>query len=384
VQGKTVLVRVDYNVPLDSNSHITDDTRIKASLPTLNYLLQQNAKIILLSHLGRPDGKKDVKYSLFPCVKTLSSLLQRPVLFAKDCLGEETKIQISSLNPGDVLLLENLRFYNEEEHPIKNSAFTKTLASYGDFYINDAFGTAHRKHSSTYDIVSYFPNRSAIGFLMQKEINALGHIFLSPPSPFHLLLGGAKTSSKIGILRSLASKADTVYIGGAMSFTFLSALGIPIGNSLCEENQIPIAKEILKQISPLLPIDVVIYNGSTYKTADVKNGIDDGWKGVDIGPKTCDLWKKHLKKAKSLFWNGPLGMFEDPRFAKGTFTIAKFLSTLSAEKIVGGGDSVSAIDQLQLSNQFTHISTGGGASLEFLEKGTLPGIEAIEQSSPTR
>jgi len=382
LKDKTVLVRVDFNVPMNAQGQMSDSTRIKASTATIQYLLKQNAKIILISHLGKPKGKKDLKYSLFPCATKLSSLLNHPVLFAEDCLGETTKNQISSLKQGEILLLENLRFYPAEEEPKLDPSFSEKLASYADFYVNDAFGTAHRKHSSTYQIVSYFKGKAAIGFLMEKEVKALSHLYQNPEAPFHVVFGGAKVSSKIGILHSLLPKTQTLYIGGAMAFTFLQALGIPMGDSPQEEDLLQIAKETLqtckrKEIPLLLPIDLVISNGSSFITIDIEQGIKKGWKGVDIGPKTCLLWQSHLQEARSIFWNGPLGVFEDPNFSQGTFSIARFLSTLAAVKVVGGGDSVAAINQLGLADKFTHISTGGGASLEFLEKGTLPGIEVL-------
>lgn len=382
LKDQTVLVRVDFNVPLDDKGDIVDSTRIEAVLPTLHYLLKENTKIILISHLGKPKGKKDLKYSLRPCATKLSHILDKPILFAEDPLSEKTKQQITSLEPQEIILLENLRFYPAEENPTADSSFTETLASYANFYINDAFGTAHRKHASTYYLPSYFKGKAAIGLLMQKEINALSSLYHHPKSPFHVILGGAKISSKIGILQSLLPKAQTFYVGGAMAFTFLAALGLSVGDSIYEESQLDVAKAILqecqnKKIPLLLPTDLIISNNSTHITIDVEQGIKNGWQGVDIGPKTCALWQERLKEAKSVFWNGPLGLFENPEFAKGTFTIAEFLSNLSADTIVGGGDSVAAIDQLHLANKFTHISTGGGASLEFLEKGTLPGIDAI-------
>ncbi len=379
-----ILVRVDFNVPFNKEGKITDLTRIKESIPTINYIIEQGGSVILLSHRGRPDAKKEEKYTLQPCAAALEALLHRPVLFAKDCLGDETKKQIGSLKAGDILLLENLRFYPAEEHPSIDPSFTKTLASYGDIYINDAFSAAHRKHASTFDLATYFSKKAAAGFLMQKEILALEKLRAQPLLPFHVIIGGAKISSKIGVLTTLTHTMQALYIGGAMAFTFFAALNYSVGDSLYEPDWIETAKRLLeecqkKNISLFLPIDLVVSNETIFKTIDATDGIEKGWKGVDIGPKTIELWKKELAKANSIFWNGPLGVFENPSFAKGTFEIARFLASLSSERIVGGGDSIAAIEQLQLSNKFTHISTGGGASLEFLEKGTLPGIEALEK-----
>ena len=379
-----VLVRVDYNVPFNAEGEITDLTRIRESLPTINYILEQGGTIILLSHRGRPDGVKKGKYTLEPCATALATLLHRPVLFAKDCLGEQTKKQIDSLQAGDILLLENLRFYPAEEHPNTDPSFAKTLASYGDIYVNDAFGTAHRKHASTFDLATYFPKKAVAGFLMQKEILALSKLRDHPHLPFHVIIGGAKVSSKIGVLQALTNTMQALYIGGAMAFTFLAALKFSVGDSLYELNQIETAKKILEEckknnISLFLPLDIVVSNGTIFKTIDITEGIEKGWQGMDVGKKTIALWKQELIKANSIFWNGPLGVFENPSFAEGTFEIARFLASLSSERIVGGGDSIAAIDQLHLSDKFTHISTGGGASLEFLEKGTLPGIEILSK-----
>ena len=379
-----VLLRVDFNVPFNSQGEITDLTRIKASIPTINYILEQGGSVILLSHRGRPNGKKEDKYTLEPCGVALASLLHRPVLFAKDSLGEKTKKQVDSLQAGEILLLENLRFYPAEEHPEIDASFAKTLASYGDVFINDAFGTAHRKHASTFDLATYFPKKSGAGFLMQKEITALSKLRDHPHSPFHVIIGGAKVSSKIGVLTTLTNTMQALYIGGAMAFTFLAALNYSIGDSLYESDQIPTAKNIIetckkKNIFLFLPIDLIVSNGITSKTIDTIEGVEKGWQGMDIGPKTITLWKQELTKANSIFWNGPLGVFENPSFAEGTFAIAKALASFSSERIVGGGDSIAAIDQLHLADKFTHISTGGGASLEFLEKGTLPGIEILSK-----
>lgn len=386
LKNAKILVRVDFNVPFNSQGEITDLTRIKESLPTITYILENGGSVILLSHRGRPNGKKEEQYTLEPCATALADLLHRPVLFAKDCLGEKTKQQASSLQAGDILLLENLRFYAAEENPNTDPSFAKTLASYGDAYVNDAFGTAHRKHASIFDLPTYFPKKAAAGFLVQKEILALSQLIGHPTPPFHVIIGGAKISSKIGLLTSLIPTTQTFYIGGAMAFTFLAAQGYPIGDSLYESAQIETAKNILDQclknnVPLFLPIDLIISNGATIKTIDALQGIEKGWKGMDVGPQTILHWEKELMKANSIFWNGPLGAFEDPSFAKGTFTLAKFLSSLSSLRIVGGGDSIAAIEQLHLKNKFSHLSTGGGASLKFLEKGTLPGIEILTKKN---
>ncbi len=376
------LVRVGFDVPLDENGKITDLSRIQESLPTLNYILEKGGSIILLSHLGRPKGAKNPKYSLKICQEALSSLLERPVLFADDCLGNTTRQQFKSLKPGEILLLENLRFYPGEEHPESDPSFAQTLASYGNVYIDDAFSTAHRNHASVVDLPKFFPSEAAVGFLMEKEITALNKLMINTQLPFHLILGGAKVSSKIGVLTALIPKVQAIYIGGAMAFTFLHALGIDIGDSLYEPEQTETAKRILedckkRNVPVFLPSDSIVSNGRSSKIIFLKNGIEKGFQGMDIGPETIETWEKNLLKANSVFWNGPLGVFENPSFAKGTFSVAECLASLSSIRIVGGGDSTAAINILDLADKFTHISTGGGASLEFLEKGSLPGIDAL-------
>lgn len=382
LKNKKVLVRVDFNVPFNEKGEISDLTRIKESIPTINYIIQQGGCVILLSHLGRPKGIKEEKYTLKPCALALSSLMQHPVLFVNDCLGEKTQNQINSMQPGDILLLENLRFYPGEENPTIDPSFAKTLASYGDLYVNDAFGASHRKHASTFTLPTFFPKKAAAGFLMTKELLALNKVITHPKPPFHVLIGGSKVSSKIGVLKALTHSMQALYIGGGMAFTFLAALKHEIGDSLYEPDQIEAAKKILdackKQNIPLfLPSDFIVSNGMTFKTINISGGIEKGWKGMDIGPNTISCWEEELLKANSIFWNGPLGVFENPNFAKGTFQIAKFLASLSSERIIGGGDSIAAIERLHLQHQFTHLSTGGGACLEFLEKGTLPCIEIL-------
>ncbi len=378
--NKKALVRVDFNVPLNDDGSIADTLKISESLPTIQHILKQGGSVILISHLGN-------KQSLKPCQAALSKLLGRDVLFAEDCLREDTKKKVKNLKAGEVLLLENLRFYPAEEKPELDPSFAETLASYGDVYINDAFATCHRKHSSITSLPKKFPKASAAGFLLEKEINALSLLSTSPPRPFHAIVGGSKVSSKLGVLRSLLEKADALYIGGAMAFTFFKALGYRIGNSLFEPDLVPIAKNLMtecaqRKICLFLPEDILeadaFSNDSSKKIITIsKEGIDDGWQGMDIGPKTITSWQHSLKEAASILWNGPVGVFELPAFSEGTFSLVKFLSSLSSCRIVGGGDSAAAVHQTGLNKNFTHISTGGGASLEFIEHGTLPGIEAL-------
>jgi phosphoglycerate kinase len=384
--GKKVLIRVDFNVPLNKDGTIADDTRIKESIPTIQHALQQGAAVILMSHLGRPKSKKDVQYSLGICAKKLSQLVAAPVFFATDCVGKDVEKMVHDLKGGQVLLLENLRFYPAEEDPSLDPNFAKELSKYGDFYVNDAFGTAHRKHSSTAVIDQYFPGKAAMGLLMQKEIEHLEPLIKKPAHPFFVLIGGAKVSSKIGVLKSLMKKVDAFYIGGGMAFTFFKALGIEIGDSIFEETSLMEAENLLKEcqakkIALHLPTDIVIADGfrndATFKTVPISEGIAKGWMGMDIGPETIQTWSEDFQKAATLFWNGPVGVFEFPHFARGTQEMAKAIANLNANTIVGGGDSVAAINQLGLSSKFKHVSTGGGASLEYLELGKLPGIEAL-------
>lgn len=390
LKGKKVLVRVDFNVPLNKEGTVADDTRIKESLPSIQYILKAGGSVILMSHLGRPKGTPDKQFSLAPCAKVLSSLLGKPVLMAGDCIGPQIETMARNLKPGEVLLLENLRFHAAEEKPSLDPSFAKKLASLGDVYVNDAFGTAHRNHSSTVAIAQYFPGKSAAGLLMQKEIAALSTL-LNPKRPFYAIIGGAKISTKMGVLKSLVGKADSIFIGGGMAFTFLLAQGIKIGNSIHEDDQVSAAKEFLeecqkKNILCRLAKDLVIADkfeeGAQSKIVGADQGIPEGWQGMDIGPKTIEEWEQNLKKAKTIFWNGPLGVFEFPRFARGTEQIAKTLASLKgATTIVGGGDSVAAINRLRLAEAFTHVSTGGGASLEFIEFGSLPGIDALSEKN---
>ncbi len=381
LKDKKILIRVDFNVPFDKQGAISDDTRIREALPTIQYILDKGGSVILMSHLGRPEGKKDPKFTLKPCAMRLGELLGKEVKMAPDCIGEEVEKIVASLRPREVLLLENLRFYPAEEKPEKDPEFAKKLAKLGDYYINDAFGTAHRAHSSTATIAQYFKGRSGAGFLLQKEINFLGEAFAQPKHPFYAVIGGAKVSTKLGVLKSLLSKVDALFIGGGMAFTFLKAQGISIGNSLCEDNLVEEARQFLADAKkPIyLPKDVVIANEAQQKVIETSKGIPEGWQGMDIGPETSKLWKEQLSQAKMVFWNGPLGVFEIPNFAKGTREMAETLANLDAVTIAGGGDSVAAINQMGLSKKFSHISTGGGACLEYIEFGHLPGIDALNK-----
>jgi phosphoglycerate kinase len=380
LKGKKVLMRVDFNVPLNKDGTILDDTRIQEALPSIQYALNQGAGVILMSHLGRPKAKKDPTLSLGIVAKKLSQFLSAPVFFATDCVGKEVEKMAHDLKGGEVLLLENLRFYPAEEEPETDPTFAKQLASLADFYVNDAFGTAHRAHTSTATIAQYFPGKAALGLLIQKELAFFEPLLHNPKRPFYALIGGAKVSTKIGILKALMTKVDRVFIGGAMSTVFLKAQGISMGNSLCEESFVSVAKELLNH-KIVLPIDLVIAQDlrpdATFKIIDVPEGVPPGWQSVDIGPKTVAAWTQQLSQAATLFWNGPFGVFEIPLFARGTHALAQALASLSATTIVGGGDSVAAIQSLGLSKKFSHISTGGGASLEFLEMGHLPGIDAL-------
>lgn len=384
--GKKVLIRVDFNVPLNKDGTIADDTRIKESIPTLQHALQQGAAVVLISHLGRPKSKKDVQYSLGICAKRLSQLISAPVFFATDCLGKDVEKMVQDLKGGQVLLLENLRFYPAEEDTSLDPNFAKELSKFGDFYVNDAFGNAHRNHSSNTVIAQYFPGKAAMGLLMQKEIEHLEPLLKKPAHPFFVLIGGAKISTKIGVLKSVLKKVDALYIGGGMAFTFFKAQGIEIGNSIFEETSLLEAENLLeecltKKIPLHLPTDIVIADGfrndATFKTVPISEGIPKGWMGMDIGPETIRAWSTDFQKAATLFWNGPVGVFELPHFARGTQQMAQAIAGLKGSTIVGGGDSVAAISQLGLSEKFKHVSTGGGASLEYLELGKLPGIEAL-------
>ncbi|MBN2479044.1 MAG: phosphoglycerate kinase [Parachlamydiales bacterium] len=385
LKNKKVLMRVDFNVPLQDGK-ISDDTRIKEALKSIKYILDKNASLILISHLGRPKGKKDSALCLKPVAKRLSELLNQDVKMAPDCIGDETQKLKDSLKPKEILLLENLRFYEAEEKPQKDPSFAEKLAKGCDIFVNDAFGTAHRKHSSTYTITKYFPKKSVAGFLMQKEIDAFSQIIKNPKRPFYAIIGGKKISSKIGVLKSLLEKVDALFIGGAMAYTFFKSMGKNVGKSLVEDDFIKEAQEIMKKckekkINLYLPLDIVVANDfkNDAKTIiiDTQKDIPEDFEGMDIGPKTVKKWTELLKNAKTILWNGPLGVFEFENFSKGTNEIAKVISKIKCISIIGGGDSVAAINKLGIADKFTHISTGGGASLEYIEFGSLPGIEAL-------
>jgi phosphoglycerate kinase len=382
LKGHRVLLRVDFNVPLQ-DGHIADDSRIKAALPSIEYILSHGASVVLMSHLGRPKGK-DPKCSLAPCAKRLSELLGKPVQFAPDCIGLSVETMAKNLRPGEILLLENLRFHPGEENPDQDSSFAPALAKLGDLYVNDAFGTAHRAHASTALIARYFPGKRAMGFLMQKELEALSPLLKNPKRPFYAIMGGAKISTKLGVIQNLLKVVDGLFLGGGMTYSFLKARGISIGDSLYEESELPKVKKLLDNPKIYLPHDLVIAdkfsNEAKKQTIQVDQGIPAGWQGMDVGPKTIEAWSKKLRNGKTIFWNGPLGVFEMPHFAIGTEALAKILAVVcqsGSQVIIGGGDSVSAIEQMGLGNRFTHLSTGGGASLEYLEYGHLPGIDAL-------
>lgn len=388
LEGKRVLMRVDFNVPLAADGKIADDARIIAALPSIRYVLDHGGSVVLMSHLGRPKNKTSREFSLEVIAKRLEELIQKPVLFIPDCLGESTEASIKALKPGSIALLENLRFYPAEEDPAKDPSFAKRLASYGDVYVNDAFGTAHRAHSSTATIAKFFPDKSAAGFLMQKEIDFLDQLFTTPIRPFFAVIGGSKISTKLGVLKALLQKIDALLIGGAMSYTFLKATGMDIGGSLVENDRLADALDILQAakkagVPIYLPIDHVIANrlkiDNEISVVTNQQGIPIEDAGMDIGPETIKLFSDVLSKGKTIFWNGPMGVFEVPKFSCGTEAIAKAIAESHAISVVGGGDSVLAISQLKMEDQFSHLSTGGGATLEWIEKGGLPGVDALER-----
>ena len=381
LKDKKVLVRCDFNVPMDENKNITDNRRIVAALPTIKYLLEQNCKVVLCSHLGRPKGEFKKEYSLKPVAKELSRLLGKEVIMAEDVIGEDAKNKANNLKNGEVLLLENVRFHREETD--NDPEFAKELASFGEVFVNDAFGTAHRAHASTEGVAKYLPAVS--GFLIEKELKFLGEALENPERPFVAILGGSKVSDKIGVIENLLEKVDTLIIGGGMAYTFFRAQGYTVGNSLCEEDKCDLALEIMgkakkKNVKFLLPIDNKVgkeFKPDTESMTVKSTEIPDGWEGLDIGEETIKLYKEELKNAKTIVWNGPLGVFEFDQFAIGTNEIAKALGDIDATKIIGGGDSAAAVEKAGLAEKMTHISTGGGASLEFLEGKKLPGIEAL-------
>ena len=381
VAGKRVLVRCDFNVPFDAEGNIADPKRIDEALKTIKYLVSHNARVILCSHLGRPKGEFNMKYSLAPVAKYLSQALGQEVKMAKDVVGESAKSIAASLKDGEVELIENVRFHKEEEK--NDPAFSKELASLAEIYVNDAFGTAHRAHASTAGVADYLP--AVCGYLIQKEITIMGGALTEPKRPFVAILGGAKVSDKIGVINNLLDKVDTLIIGGGMAYTFMNALGYSIGTSICEADKVELAKDMMakakeKGVKFLIPVDNVVgteYKPDTeHKVVDSDN-IPDGWMGLDIGPKTAALFADALKGAGTVVWNGPMGVSEWENFAAGTIAVAKAVAESGAISIIGGGDSAAAVEKLGFAEKMTHISTGGGASLEFLEGKVLPGIACL-------
>ncbi len=385
VRGKKVLVRVDFNVPI-SNGIVQDDTRVRATLPTIKYLIKNGAIVILMSHLGRPKGKVKKELSLEPVAKVLSNLINQKVKFVSDCIGNNVKSVINESREGDVILLENLRFHPEEKE--NDAEFSQKLSELGDIYINDAFGTAHRKHSSTYGVAKFFKEK-APGFLLMKEIEMLSQIRDNPAHPFTVILGGAKISTKLGVMKNFLNKADKLIIGGGMAFNFFKSQGIEVGKSLIEEDKIEDSKDIMRKASKenitfLLPVDIMIakeFKNDTEKKVVSKDKMEKGWMGLDIGPITSRIFEEAIKGSKTIFWNGPMGVFEMENFREGTEIIGKAVSdetNKGAFSVVGGGDTISCLNLLRI-DKISHISTGGGASLKFLAGETLPGIEALEE-----
>ncbi|HQC54675.1 MAG TPA: phosphoglycerate kinase [Clostridia bacterium] len=385
VKGKKCLVRVDFNVPMQGGV-ITDTNRIEGALPTIKYLSEKGAKVILCSHMGRPKGEFNLKYSLKPVAEKLSEFLGKPVAFAEDVIGPSAHEKVNACKDGEIVLLENLRFHKEEEE--NDEGFCKALSEFCDIYVNDAFGTAHRAHASTAGIVQYgFAKVAVAGFLIGKEITIMGKALENPERPFVAILGGAKVSDKISVINNLIDKVDSIIIGGGMAYTFLAALNNPIGNSICERDKFELALDLIekaqdKGVKLLLPIDTVygneFSNTAIPLTLKVGQAAPEGWIGMDIGAETIKLFSETIKGAKTIVWNGPMGVFEFDKFAKGTMAIARALANSKAVTIIGGGDSASAVTQLGFADKMTHISTGGGASLEFLEGKTLPGIDCLD------
>ncbi len=381
LKGKKVLVRCDFNVPMDENQNITDNTRIVAALPTIKYLLENNCAIILCSHLGRPKGEFKPEFSLKPVAKELANLLGKEVIMANDVIGEDAKSKAKELQNGQIMLLENVRFHKEETD--NDPEFAKELASMAEIYVSDAFGSTHRAHASTAGVAEYLPAVS--GFLIEKELQFLGNAISNPERPFVAILGGAKVSDKIGVIDNLLEKVDTLIIGGGMAYTFFKAQGYEIGDSICELDKLELARDLMKKakekgVKLMLPIDTKIgkeYKADTESKTVKYTEIPEGWEGLDIGEETIKAYTEELKTAKTVIWNGPLGVFEFEQFAVGTNSIAKALAEIDATTIIGGGDSSAAVKKAGLENKMTHISTGGGASLEFLEGKALPGIKCL-------
>lgn len=383
--GKRALVRVDFNVPQDDEGNITDDTRIKAALPTINYLLEKGAKVVLMSHLGRPKGQFNMKYTLKPVAERLSQYIGKSVVLAEDVVGDSAKACVAAMKPGDVVMLENVRFDPREEK--NDPEFAKELAQFGDIYVSDAFGAVHRAHASTAGVAKYLP--AVAGLLIKKELDVMGGALSDPKRPFVAILGGKKVSDKIGVIENLIDKVDTLLIGGGMSYTFFKSMGWNVGNSILEADKVDLAASLMekakaKGVKMLLPVDTVVgkefSNDSEWKIVN-SNEIPDGWEGFDIGPKTVEAFKEVLKDAKTIIWNGPVGVSEIPIYANGTRAIAQAVADSDAITIIGGGDSAAAVELMGLADKMTHVSTGGGASLEFLEGKALPGIEALNDKA---
>ncbi len=382
LKSRRVLTRVDFNVPLDENLTVTDNTRIKAALPTIKYIIEHDGKAILMSHMGRPKGQVKDELRLKPAAEELGRLLNKSVIMSPDCVGHEVERIVNEMADGEVVVLENLRFHKEEE--ANDPGFCEELAKLGDVYVNDAFGTAHRAHASTVGVTEHF-SECALGYLMQKEVKFLGEALDDPKRPFLAILGGVKVSTKIGVMESLMEKADDLIIGGAMTYTFLRAMGKSTGTSVVEEDKIDLAKDILGKAKAkgkelVFPVDLVVadaFEDDAERKEVSPDEIPDGWMGMDIGPKSVKQFGKYIKKAATILWNGPVGVFEKPNFAKGTFAIANMIAESDAISIIGGGDSASAVKKSGVADKISHISTGGGASLEYIEFGTLPGIDAL-------
>jgi phosphoglycerate kinase len=379
VHGKRVLVRVDFNVPLDAGK-VADDTRIQAALPTIRYLLDREATVILCSHLGRPKGQVDDGLKMDPVAERLAQLLDQPVTKLDDCVGPEVESAVRQAGPGDVVLLENTRFHPEEK--ANDPEFAKKLAGLAELYVDDAFGSAHRAHASTEGVAHYLP--AVAGFLMEKELEFLGRVLAEPEHPFVAILGGAKISDKIGVIENLLARVDAILIGGGMANTFLKAEGYDVGESLVEDESLEMARDLLQQAGDklVLPVDVTVadrFDAQAFSQVVAAGNVPPGWRILDIGPRTLEIFQGHLEKARTVVWNGPMGVFEFPKFAQGTEAVARILANLpNATTVIGGGDSAAAVKRAGLDEKMTHVSTGGGASLEFLEGKTLPGVAALQ------